>query len=68
MRQLNDWLDRLSEWFAGRKGLLPMLGILLVVLNFVVQFLPLGWFSEGDLMLHLGVVLAIFGFLLAWAL
>ena len=27
-----------------------------------------GWLAGSDLLLHLGVVLAIFGFLLAWAL
>ena len=68
MKRLNGWLDRLSEWLVVRKGLLPMLGILLVVLNFVVQFLADGWLAESDLLLHLGVVLAILGFLLAWAL
>jgi len=61
-------IDRLSEYFSARKGLLPMIGILLVVANFIVRFLPLGWFGSSDLLLHLGIILAIFGFMLAWAL
>ena len=61
-------IDRLSEYFAARKGLLPIIGILLVVANFVVRFLPLGWFGSSDLLLHLGIILAIFGFMIAWAL
>ena len=61
-------IDRLSEYFAARKGLLPMIGILLVVANFIVRFLPLGWFGSSDLLLHLGIILAIFGFMIAWAL
>ena len=61
-------IDRLSEYFAARKGLLPLTGILLVVANFIVRFLPLGWLSSSDLLLHLGIVLAIFGIMLAWAL
>jgi hypothetical protein len=61
-------IDRLSEYFAARKGLLPMLGILLVVANYIVRFLPLGWFSSSDLLLHMGIILAIFGFMIAWAL
>ena len=61
-------IDRLSEYFAARKGLLPMIGIPLVVANFVVRFLPLGWFGSSDLLLHLGIILAIFGFMIAWAL
>ena len=61
-------IDRLSEYFAARKGLLPMVGIVLVVANFVVRFLPLGWFGSSDLLLHLGIILAIFGFMISWAL
>jgi hypothetical protein len=68
LRFLSRSIDRLSEFFAARKGLLPLIGILLVVANFAVHFMPLGWFSSSDLLLHLGIILAIFGFMLAWAL
>jgi TRAP-type mannitol/chloroaromatic compound transport system permease small subunit len=68
IRFLSRAIDRLSEYFAARKGLLPLLGILLVVANFVVRSLPLGWFGSSDLLLHLGIILAIFGFMIAWAL
>jgi len=66
--KLNHLLDVLSNYFAHRKGLLPMIGIGLVIINFLIQFFPLGWFTESNLLLHLGVVLALFGFILAWAL
>jgi hypothetical protein len=68
MDAFNRLLDRLSEFFARRKGLLPFLGILLVIANFFVRAFGTGWLAESDLLLHLGVVAAIFGFLLAWAL
>ena len=68
MKQFGLLLDKLSNYFASRKGLLPILGVLFVILNFVFQFLPPGWVSESDLFLHLGIVVAIIGFLLAWAL
>lgn len=68
MKRFGELLDRLSNYFAARKGLLPVLGAMLVLLNLLVQFLPSGWLGESDLLLHLGVILAIFGFLLAWAL
>ncbi len=68
VRFISRAIDRLSEYFAARKGLLPILGIVLVVANFVVRLLPLGWFSSSDLLLHLGIILAIFGFMIAWAL
>jgi hypothetical protein len=66
--KLNQLLDVLSNYFAHRKGLLPLLGIGLVLMNFIFQFLPLGWFSESNLLLHLGIILAVFGLILAWAL
>jgi hypothetical protein len=69
LERLNKLLDVMSEYFAERKGLLPLLGILLVLINGILQFLPFpGWLVDSDLFLHIGVILAIFGFLLAWAL
>jgi hypothetical protein len=61
-------LDKISEYLAPRKGLLPLLGIFFVLLNFVFQFLPVGWLKSSNLFLHLGLVIAIFGLMLAWAL
>lgn len=66
--KLNHLLDVLSNYIAHRKGLLPMIGIGLVIMNFLFQFFPLGWITESNFLLHLGVVLSIFGFILAWAL
>ncbi len=67
MDAFNRFLDQVSEFFARRKGLLVMLGMALVMLNFVFQFVP-GWLGESDVFLHLGVLVALFGVLLAWAL
>lgn len=68
LKAFSSFLDRVSELFAHRKGLLPLLGLLLVALNFVFRLVPAGWLSTSDLFLHLGVILAILGFMLAWAL
>lgn len=66
---ISRWLDLLSEFLAHRKGLLPLCGLLLVFLNLILQFiLPGGWIITSNLFLHLGVMIAIFGLLLAWAL
>ena len=65
---LSRFLDRLSDYFAHRKGLLPVLGILLVVANYLIQFVISGWVVESDLLLHLGIIIALVGFMLAWAL
>jgi hypothetical protein len=51
---------------ADRRGVPMILGFFLVLLNFVFQFIPaLGWFAEYDVLLHLGVLLAIGGSLVA---
>lgn len=61
-------LDQLSEFLAGRKGLLPLIGIILVLTNLVLKFTITGWLVDTDLFLHLGIVIALLGFLLGWAL
>ncbi len=66
---MSKLLDKLSEFLAHRKGLLPLLGILLILINLVLQFiLPPGWLVNSNLFLHVGLVIAIFGLMLAWAL
>jgi hypothetical protein len=64
----NQSLDRISNYLSARKGLLPLIGMLLVIVNFALQFLPVGWVGESNFLLHLGIVIAIVGILLAWAL
>jgi len=63
-------LDLLSEFLATRKGLLPLIGLILIIINFMIQFLfPFGhWLPGSNLFLHLGLVIAIFGFMIARAL
>lgn len=69
IRKISQWIDFLSEFLARRKGLLPMLGILFILVNAVLQFMPgSGWLVETNFFLHLGVVVALIGFMLAWAL
>jgi hypothetical protein len=69
VEKINQLLDQLSEYLAHRKGLLPLAGLLLVLCNAVLQFIPgAGWLAQTNLLLHLGVILAIMGILLAWAL
>ena len=68
IQKLSKFLDRASEFIAARKGLLPLLGIALVILNLVFQIFPMGWLTTSNLMLHLGVILGFVGVLLAWAL
>jgi hypothetical protein len=65
---MNKALDKISEYLAQRKGLLPLIGMVLIILNFILQFFPLGWLTQTNLFLHLGLVVAIFGLMMAWIL
>jgi hypothetical protein len=69
VKKANQIIDRISDFLAQRKGLLPILGIILIVINWMLQFIPAsGWIASTNLLLHIGIILAILGFLLAWAL
>ena len=64
-------LDRLSRFLARVRGLPIILGMCLVILNFVFQFFDggvMGFLADTNLLLHLGVVLGLLGVLLAEAL
>jgi len=62
------WLDRLSAFIARYKGLPTMLAVVLVIVNFALQFLDLGWWSKTTFLLHVGIVIGLIGLLLAEAL
>jgi len=62
-------LDRTSNFLAARKGLLPLCGIGMILLNFLLVSLLPDWFiSRTNLLLHLGLIVALIGQMLAWAL
>jgi len=69
MNWLSRLVDRASNYFAHRKGLLPLVGILLVIVNYILPLL-IGWnfVTTSNLFLHLGVIVAIFGMMLSSAL
>jgi hypothetical protein len=69
MQKINQFLDVASNFLAHRKGLLPILGILFVILNFIIQFIPgVGFIATSNICLHFGIILALIGILIAWAL
>ncbi len=66
---MSRWFDLLSEFLARRKGLLPLIGIILILANLLLQFvMPPGWLVSTNLLLHVGLIIAILGLMLAWAL
>jgi len=69
LKIFNDFLDAVSEFLAHRKGLLPFIGLIFIALNLFLELIPTtGWVTQSNLFLHLGVILAILGVMLAWAL
>lgn len=67
---ISKLLDQASDFFAHRKGLLPLLGLGLIVLNFLlVSLLPAqSYLVRANPFLHLGLLIAIIGLMLSWAL
>lgn len=69
MKWLSRLVDNASDFFAHRKGFLPLLGMALIVINFFLPFIfGLNWLTGSNLLLHLGILVALFGMMLAWAL
>jgi hypothetical protein len=66
MNRFIDWLD---EFLAHRKGLLLLISIGFIIINFIFQLIPgMGWLARSNLFLHLGVILGLVGVMVAWAL
>ena len=66
---MSKLLDRMSEFLAHRKGLLPIIGLTLIVINLLIQFIiPGNFLATTNLLLHFGLIVAIFGLMLSWAL
>ncbi len=65
-------IDRMSNYLAQNKALLVFVGIALVILNYVLQFLihvpVIGAIASTNLFLHLGIIVALVGILLGDAL
>jgi len=62
---MKDFLNALAEI----KGVLPLSGLVLVIISLIAQFVPaLQFFTPGDWLLHLGVIVGLGGILIADAL
>ncbi len=60
-------IQRISDFLARWPGLVVLIGIGLILVNFVFQLLPawpvVGWLQDVNLFLHLGLVVSLFGLL-----
>ncbi|MCS7177755.1 MAG: hypothetical protein RML46_05430 [Anaerolineae bacterium] len=62
-------VKRTSDFLARTPGLVVVIGMGLILLNFVLQLLPpwpvVGWMAQKHFWLHLGVLISLFGLLVA---
>ena len=69
---ITRFLRAASDYLAHRKGLPVFVGVVLILVNFVIGFLPgwplVGWLAETDFLLHLGAAVGLLGILLGDAL
>ncbi len=64
-------LDGISDYVAAHRGVPVLIGVLLVILNYILQIIPgvqLGFVETTNLLLHLGVIVGLIGVLLGDAL
>ncbi len=58
-----------SDFLARSPGLLVVIGLGMIVLNFILQILPpwpvIHWMAQTNLWLHVGLLLSLFGLLVA---
>lgn len=71
---MTEWLSKLvddaSEFFAHRKGLLPLVGLAFIILNLLITLiLPSdNILVNSNFFLHIGLIIALVGIMLSWAL
>ena len=63
-RFINQLLDRSAHLLGERPGLLPLIGIALIFINLILQFFPGSWFVDRHILLHIGLLISLFGMLL----
>jgi len=75
MDKLDAWLSRLldgiSNYVSTHRGVPVLIGVVLVVLNYILLIIPgvqLGFVETTNLFLHLGVIVGLLGVLLGDAL
>jgi hypothetical protein len=68
---LSKIIDRISDYVSEHRGVPVLIGVLLVVLNYVLLIIPgvqLGFVETTNLLLHIGVIVGLIGVLLGDAL
>lgn len=61
---MNEFIDKVSEFLSKYPGLLPLIGLGLIILNLILQLFPGSWFVDRHILLHLGLIISLIGLLL----
>lgn len=64
--RINNLVERINEFLVRKPGVLPLVGILLIFVNFVLQLFPgpEAWIARSNLLLHIGLVISVIGLML----
>jgi len=61
---MSDFFKTLSNFLATIKGVPIMIGLILVIISLIAQFLPvMSFLTGGQWLLHLGIIIALIGIL-----
>ena len=65
-QQINELVERVNNFMVRRPGILPLVGVLFILFNFLLHLYPGpdAWIAESNLLLHIGLLLSIVGLLL----
>ncbi|MCL4871364.1 MAG: hypothetical protein KJ063_20590 [Anaerolineae bacterium] len=63
---INTLMERANDFFAEWPGLLPLVGIVLILLNFLLRLIfgQEHLLTSADCLLHIGLIVALLGLLL----
>lgn len=63
---INERVEHINNFLVRKPGILPLAGVGLILVNYVLQLFPWSewWIVRTNLLLHLGLVVSIVGLLL----
>lgn len=64
--RINELVEQVNDFMVRRPGIVPLAGLLLIILNLLLQFYPGpdAWIADSNLFLHLGLLVSVIGLLL----
>lgn len=65
-QRINELVERINRFLVRQPGFLPLAGLLLIVVNLILQIWPGPdrWIAASHLFLHLGLITSLIGLLL----